>query len=86
MQATVQVRQVAEAASLDWSECARCRGMDVERFFRRDSEGVASAKAICWRCPVRLECLAEALREPDVRGVWGGTSERERRAMRRAAV
>jgi len=86
MQAAVQVDQLVGAGSLDWSEFARCRGMDVQRFFRRDSEGVAAAKAVCWRCPVRLECLDEALRAPDLRGVWGGTSERERRAMRRSAV
>ena len=42
-------------------------------------------KAVCASCQVREECLAHALRWPfEKHGIWGGTSERERRVMRRA--
>jgi WhiB family redox-sensing transcriptional regulator len=41
------------------------------------------ARAVCTTCPVRLECLAEALDNRLDFGVWGGMTERERRALRR---
>ncbi|HUZ19808.1 MAG TPA: WhiB family transcriptional regulator [Acidimicrobiales bacterium] len=70
--------------TLDWERHAICRGMDTELFFGTQSGEVAAAIEICRGCPVRSDCLHRALREPDVRGVWGGTSEGERRRMRRA--
>jgi WhiB family redox-sensing transcriptional regulator len=44
---------------------------------------VAEAKAVCAGCPVRPECLAFALQR-DLHGIWGATTEDERRLMRRA--
>jgi WhiB family redox-sensing transcriptional regulator len=41
------------------------------------------AKVICQACPVRTECLAEALDNRMEWGVWGGLTERERRAILR---
>lgn len=38
---------------------------------------------ICFHCPVRLECLADALNSHMDYGVWGGYTERERRAIER---
>lgn len=43
------------------------------------------ARVVCFACPVRLDCLLEALEEGMTHGVWGGLTERERRAMRRDA-
>jgi WhiB family redox-sensing transcriptional regulator len=40
------------------------------------------AKAVCRRCPVRERCLRWALDTTECMGVWGGTSETERRALR----
>jgi len=39
---------------------------------------------ICRNCPVLKQCLAMALTKKMKYGVWGGTTERERRAMRKA--
>jgi len=39
------------------------------------------AKAVCEHCPVRDACLAYALDHHPIEGVWGGTSEYERRLM-----
>lgn len=44
-----------------------------------------NARQVCFACPVRLECLIEALESRMEFGVWGGLTERERRAMRRRA-
>ena len=41
------------------------------------------AKAVCMGCPVRFECLAEALDDRIEWGVWGGMTERERRQLLR---
>jgi WhiB family redox-sensing transcriptional regulator len=38
---------------------------------------------VCLGCPVRMECLAEALDNKIEFGVWGGMTERERRALLR---
>lgn len=42
-----------------------------------------AAKKVCTGCPVRLECLADALDSRTEYGVWGGLTERERRALLR---
>jgi WhiB family transcriptional regulator, redox-sensing transcriptional regulator len=41
------------------------------------------ARAVCHGCPVRLDCLADALDSRADFGVWGGMTERERRALLR---
>src|SRR4029450_7978048 len=41
------------------------------------------AKRICRSCPVRMECLADALDNRIEFGVWGGMTERESRALLR---
>ena len=52
-------------------------------FFPETGEGVAFARQLCRRCPVKSECLDFAMATNESFGVWGGTSERERRRMRR---
>ena len=42
-----------------------------------------AAKAVCKGCPVVAECLADALDNRTEFGVWGGMTERERRALLR---
>ena len=42
-----------------------------------------SARAVCQGCDVRLKCLADALDHRVEFGVWGGMTERERRALLR---
>jgi WhiB family redox-sensing transcriptional regulator len=77
----------------NWRHKAACRGLDGELFFPVAGEAtaifeaqVAEAKAVCARCPVRAECLAEALETPNTVGVWGGTTDGERAALRRRIV
>lgn len=48
-----------------------------------DARGRALCKAVCRKCPVKSECLAYALDRYEY-GVWGGTSERERKRMRKS--
>lgn len=44
---------------------------------------VQSAKAVCVGCLVNEECLGVALADPTLVGIWGGTTSRERNALRR---
>jgi WhiB family redox-sensing transcriptional regulator len=70
----------------DWQERAACIGSDPEAFFPRKGESAAIAKRICnTRCNVREDCLAYALEQRVDFGVWGGTTYRQRRKMRRDA-
>lgn len=78
--------------AIDWRLNALCRkeNLDPELFFPVGSTGPAldqidAAKAVCFRCPVISECLAEALERPGTCGVWGGTSEDDRLNARRRA-
>src|SRR5699024_243868 len=59
---------------------AKCREIDPDALF---VQGAAQnrAKLICRGCPVRTECLAEALDNRIEFGVWGGMTERERRTL-----
>ncbi|MEV6393494.1 WhiB family transcriptional regulator [Streptomyces sp. NPDC051907] len=65
-----------------WSEDAACRGADPEVLFAESAQQTR-AKEVCTACPVRTECLAEALDSRVEFGVWGGMTERERRALLR---
>jgi hypothetical protein len=67
-----------------WMAEAACAGMDPKLFFpkRGQTTVVEQAKAVCRVCPVRAECLDYALTVRERNGIWGGTSERQRRKIR----
>jgi WhiB family redox-sensing transcriptional regulator len=66
----------------EWRGHAACRGGDPDRLFVRGA-AQREAKLVCFGCPVRTQCLAEALDHRIEFGVWGGMTERERRALLR---
>ncbi|HEY2077020.1 MAG TPA: WhiB family transcriptional regulator [Streptosporangiaceae bacterium] len=73
-------------ATSSWWEQAACRSADPDLFFpvsaaRAGLSDVASAKAVCASCAIRRRCLEYALDTRQEHGVWGGTSEDERRAI-----
>ena len=78
-----------EHAPMDaWRFRASCRSVDPDLFFPVGTTGLAveqidSAKAVCQACPVSGPCLEFALTTNQDSGVWGGTSEEERRTLRR---
>ena len=43
------------------------------------------AKAICQACPYLARCLEYALKHPELNGIWGGTTEAQRKRIRRAS-
>lgn len=66
----------------EWEERAACRATDPDELFI-EGAGQNRAKAVCSGCPVRTECLASALDGRIEHGIWGGMTERERRALLR---
>lgn len=70
----------------DWAGQARCRGRDPEDFFGRNLVEAKDAIKTCERCDVRQECLDYAISEGIEIGVWGGLTERQRRAYARRMV
>ena len=78
-------------ANDDWRDLAACQDTDPDLFFPVGTTGPAieqieSAKAVCHTCEARTPCLEFALMTNQDSGVWGGTSEEERRKLRRAWV
>ena len=72
----------------NWRFEAACRRTDPDLFFPVGTTGLAvsqidSAKAVCQTCPSLAPCLEFALTTNQDSGVWGGTSEEERRKLRR---
>ena len=71
-----------------WRLRASCRSVDPDLFFPVGTTGLAveqidAAKTVCQACPVNAPCLEYALSTNQDSGVWGGTSEEERRTLRR---
>lgn len=75
-------------ADYTWRKQAICRDTDPDLFFPVGTTGYAlvqidRAKEVCGECPVKVDCLDYALETNQDSGIWGGTSEEERRNLRR---
>jgi WhiB family redox-sensing transcriptional regulator len=66
----------------NWRKYAICNQTDPELFFPDPWQSAAPAKLVCSFCPVRDECLTEALNNPGLQGIWAGTTPRERQQLR----
>lgn len=65
----------------EWMAHGNCALESPALFFPSDGVGVETARRICQDCPVKQRCLEFALANRVDHGVWGGTSERERRRI-----
>jgi WhiB family redox-sensing transcriptional regulator len=73
----------------DWRDHASCRDTDPDLFFPVGTTGPAveqidSAKNVCQECAAQPACLEFALATNQESGIWGGTSEDERRKLRKS--
>jgi WhiB family transcriptional regulator, redox-sensing transcriptional regulator len=64
-----------------WMAHGLCQFEPPATFFPSDGVGVEKAKKICAECPAKEPCLNYALENRIDHGVWGATSERQRRRM-----
>lgn len=65
-----------------WSDRAACLGQDDVDFHSTNETHIFEAKRICGMCPVRTECLMDALERDDDHGVYGGLTASERATLR----
>lgn len=66
-----------------WRADALCARTDPNLFHPEPGTSAEPAKKVCTACPVRAECLTHALDHPELDGVWGGMTIKERRALKR---
>jgi WhiB family redox-sensing transcriptional regulator len=68
---------------LIWRDAGACKGLAPEIFYPdpEDDAEAEIAKEVCQHCMVRGTCLEYALAHREKEGVWGGTTERERRRI-----
>jgi WhiB family transcriptional regulator, redox-sensing transcriptional regulator len=76
------------AGRTDWRDRASCLRLNPELFFPVSTTGasrteIEAARRVCQTCPVLAPCLRWALDLGAVSGIWGGTTEEERRLLRR---
>jgi WhiB family transcriptional regulator, redox-sensing transcriptional regulator len=64
-----------------WQELSACYGLDPEVFFPTTEEEAGLALSYCGVCSVSEVCLAWAVRNGERYGVWGGTTEQQRRRL-----
>ena len=72
---------------LSWRIDASCRDTSPEIFFPIGSTGrainqIERAREVCMTCPARQACLEYALITNQDSGVWGATSEEDRKSLR----
>lgn len=67
----------------NWRKLARCTtDKTCPDFFTSDTQERYTCRAVCFTCPVRWDCLSDALARPELVGIWGGVDEYEiRRAL-----
>lgn len=80
------VAELVHRPATPFSDRAVCRGHDPALWFPPNGVNVDRARAICSTCPVVGECLSFAIADESLTGVWGGTTARERRQLRRHAA
>ena len=66
---------------MSWQDNALCATTDPDLFFPDVRDTARLAKRICGECPVQKECLDYAISAGEEYGVWGGTTELERRHL-----
>jgi WhiB family redox-sensing transcriptional regulator len=76
-------RACGDSGDSGWASRGTCARMDPDAFFVQGADQ-QKIKTACAGCPVRMECLADALDNQMEFGVWGGMTERERRRLLRA--
>ncbi len=80
------LRNLIHDAAVDWKNQAACAGYPDDLFFpasEAEERLTETALEVCASCQVTSECLDYALESNQRSGIWGGTTEKERRSLRR---
>ncbi|NNC75795.1 MAG: WhiB family transcriptional regulator [Acidimicrobiia bacterium] len=77
------ILQVPITEERPWLVFGACRQVESDLFFPASKAQELEALRICATCPVRDECFAHAIESREAYGVWGGTTEKQRRRLLR---
>lgn len=82
-----EIVQFRPSGNHEWTRWAECAKPGAPYMFPReqDERAIEAARGACDVCPVRQECLTEALNNGENHGVWGGLTSEERRSVARTA-
>ncbi len=72
-------------SDLSWILKSICSPDQTALFFSVIEEEIQEARRFCEPCPVKEECFQYAI-DHNEEGVWGGTSEKQRRRLRSRAI
>ena len=80
------ILQVPITEERPWLVFGACRQIGPDLFFPQTKAEEDEALRVCSTCPVREECLDYALGARETYGVWGGTTEKQRRRLIRRSA
>ena len=86
MQDMTLTSDLVPAFLIEYGEDTPCKGSIVhtpDGYGRAYTDEVEAARAICRECPLLNECAEWAINRPSLIGVWGATTPRERKDIRR---
>lgn len=72
----------AVAGTPEWMAEAACLGDETALWFSDIPAEQNYAKNKCFGCPVQLQCLAQALKDNEKYGIFGGTLPGSRKGMK----
>jgi WhiB family redox-sensing transcriptional regulator len=76
---------VTPEPNVTWQSQGACKGSDPDQYFPHpyvSHAQIVSIRAVCEACPVRRECADWGIHHEQL-GIWGGTTDRQRREIRR---
>ena len=82
MTAPALLQAVTTGSATSWRDEAICAQTDPEAFFPEVGRSPRAALQVCMACPVRTDGLTDALARNERHGIWGGTTETQRRHLR----
>jgi WhiB family redox-sensing transcriptional regulator len=85
---SIQIVNFRPKGDQAWTQSAECAKPNQPLMFpdEGDAVGIEQARDVCNACPVRQQCLSEALDRNESHGMWGGMTAAERRVIRRKAA
>lgn len=69
-----------------WQEQSKCNEQTHDWFFSKSPSDIKKAKGLCASCPVREDCLKDALSQDIIYGIWGGYHHSELRKMKKGLL
>lgn len=75
---------IIERDNPEWRKQASCTNLNPSFFIVERGEDVNPALSVCRTCPVKDPCLRYAIDNNEI-GIWGGTTGKQRRRMKRVA-